>query len=61
MQISEMTVRELREALKPYGTPYRLSMTRAQLQRALSNIRDNERRFGSANKPFAHFEDEVTK
>ncbi len=49
--INEMTVRELRETLMPYGTPHRLSMTRAQLRDALSSIRENELRFGSANRP----------
>lgn len=48
--IREMTVKELREALKPYGTPYRLSLSRQQLQQRLTEIRNNEKVYGSAER-----------
>lgn len=40
--IQLMTVSELRDALLPYGTPYRLSMKRSELQKKLTEIRENE-------------------
>jgi hypothetical protein len=51
MNIREMTIKELREELKPYGTPYRLSMKRSQLQEALSRIRKNEAEIGQPEEP----------
>lgn len=47
----QMSVTELREALRPYGTPYRLTMTRSQLQHAWDTIRANEAEHGSADRP----------
>ena len=54
----QMTVVELRAALEPYGTPYRLSMSKRKLIEALSRILENERRFGQPQVPFGHFDDE---
>jgi len=53
-----MTVKELREALEPYGTRYRLTMTKAQLEEALRNIQANEAKYGQAQRPFGVFGDE---
>lgn len=49
--IRAITTRELRELLKPYGTPYRLSMKRQQLQEALARILKNKAERGTANDP----------
>lgn len=46
--IEDMSVADLREALKPYGTPHRLTMRRAELAATLRRIRKNEQQFGSA-------------
>ena len=56
-----MTVKELRAALEPYGTPYRSSMNKDQLERALQRIRENEERYGQAERPFGVYLDEETK
>lgn len=41
-ELCNFTVRELRELLIPYGTPYRLSLSRAELLRKIRDIRDSE-------------------
>ena len=55
---NEMNVKELREALEPYGTMHRLTMRKAQLVEALMQIQRNEREFGAPNRPLGFFRDE---
>lgn len=47
----KMTVRELREFLEPYGTPYRLSMSRPALQEAAERLTRDQREYGTNEAP----------
>jgi len=54
----EMTAAQLRAHLEPYGTKYRLTMTKKQLVEVIHDYQRNLRKYGHINRPFGVFEDE---
>lgn len=51
------TVAQLRDILRPYGVRYLLELTKAELTAKLREIQQNERDFGSPNRPVGNFRD----
>jgi hypothetical protein len=49
--MENMSRKELLKALEPYGVPYRLTLTVAELRAALARIQKNEALYGSAERP----------
>lgn len=50
--LEQKSVGELREMLKPYGTPYRSRLKKLELIRKIREIEQNEKEFGTADPTF---------